>query len=286
MKVKILAIVCLGLLSLKAYSQDENAAIELYNQVVQAVQTEDFASAITKANEAYELVKDGSDELKTNLEQLIPKLYLNKANKSLSDSKFEEAAKEFAQTSEVAKKFNNADVQKDADNSILKVYLSEADNLYKADNFDGAIAAFDKALAIDSTNAQAYLIKAAAYAKKEDNKNAIATFGKLLEVSKATENEAMQKQAATQLSALYVKESNAAAKNKKWDDVISNAEKSLEYKPEGNASALKLRDMGNLQLGNSLKDSNKTKACQHLKKVTSDEGYKATAKQLLTALGC
>ncbi|MDR0384905.1 MAG: hypothetical protein LBH60_02365, partial [Prevotellaceae bacterium] len=79
MKKVVLTLTLIGLFLFNSYSQDDaNKAVDLYNQVVQAAQSEDYASAITKASEASAIVKTVSEEteelkqVKTNLEKIIP----------------------------------------------------------------------------------------------------------------------------------------------------------------------------------------------------------------------
>ncbi|MDR1170711.1 MAG: tetratricopeptide repeat protein [Prevotellaceae bacterium] len=290
MKKVVLTLTLIGLFSLNSYSQDDvNKAIELYNQVVQAAQSENYASAITKANEAYTIAKtvpEGTEEVKANLEKIIPQLYLGKAKKTLEEAKFEEALTEFNKAAEEAKKFNNAEAEKDAIEYIPKVYLSQADNLYTNNDFEGAVAAFDKALAIDKDNAQAYLVKGTSLIKLGKTEEAIAILEKTIEIANATEKSSIANNATAQIVSVYTKAASEAQKAKKWADVVSNAEKALAYKPEKSTQLLQLVDLGNLQQGHALAATNKTKACQFLKKVKSDAKLKETATQLSKSIGC
>jgi tetratricopeptide (TPR) repeat protein len=289
-KVVVLTLALSGLFSFNAYSQDDaNKAIDLYNQVVKDAQSEDYASAITKANEAYTVAKavsEGTEEVKANLEKIIPQLYLGKAKKSLDESKFEEALTDFAQAAEEAKKFDNVEIERDAVDYVPKVYLAQADKLYSSDNFEGAVTAFDKALAIDSTNAQAYLIKGASLLKLGKNEEAIAVFEKTIEVADLTEKPSIANNAKIQIVNIYTRAASEAQKAKKWADVVKNAEKALSYNPEKTTQLLQLVDLGNLQQGAALAASNKTKACQFLKKVKNDAKLKETAAQYLKSVGC
>jgi tetratricopeptide (TPR) repeat protein len=291
MKKIVLIVAFIGLFIFNSYSQEEaNKAIELYNQVVQTVKDENYASAITKANEAYSIivkdVPEGTEEVKTNLEKIIPQLYLEKAKKSLTDAKFEDALTEFNQATEQAKKFNNAGIEKDATEYIPKVYLAQGNNLYSNNDFEGAATVFDKALAIDSTNAQVYLIKGASLLKLGKNEEAVAVLEKTIEVANATEKTSIANNATTQIVNIYTKAASDAQKTKKWADVVSNAEKALSYNPEKTTQLLQLIDLGNLQQGAALIASNKTKACQFLKKVKNDNKLKDAATQYMKSAGC
>ena len=266
---------------------DANKAIELYNQTLQAAQAGDFATAIAKSKEAYDLAQkvEGAEETKTNLEKMIPQLYLNKAKKDLETDKFDEALAGLKHAEDEAKKFNDAETLKNASATVIDVHLKQAKNLYDSDDYVGAINAFDKALAIDTTDAQVYLLKANSLFKKGDTQTALETFEKTKAVAEATEKTEVAKQANAQIANIYKKMAGDAQKSKKWADVVSNAEKALEYKPD-DATAPKLIDLGNYQQGAALQASNKTKACQFFKKVKYDEKLKANAAQALKALGC
>jgi tetratricopeptide (TPR) repeat protein len=293
MKKVVLTLSLIGLFSFNSYSQDDaNKAIDLFNQVLEAARSEDYASAITKANEAYTIVKavpEGTEEVKANLEKIFPKLYLGKAKKSLDDSKYEEALAEFSKAAEEAKKFNDAEIEKDAIESVPKVHLAQANALFKNNDFENAIAAFDKAIAIDSTNAHVYLFKGVSLSKLGKNEEAITVFEKTIEVADATDKVPVAKDATSQIVNVYTSAAAEAQKAKKWADVVTNAEKALSYNsdnPKRTTQLLKLVDMGNLQQGVALATSNKTKACQFLKKVKNDTQLKDHAAQVLKSIGC
>jgi tetratricopeptide (TPR) repeat protein len=290
MKKVVLTLALAGLFSLNSYSQDDaNKAIDLYNQAVEAAKSKDYASAIAKADEAYTIAKsvpEGTEEVKANLEKIIPQLYLEKAKKTLDEYRFEEAMTEFNKAAEEAKKFNNAEAEKDAVEYIPTVYLRQIDKLYSDNDFEGAVAASDKALEIDSTNAQTYLIKGASLLKLSKTGEAIAVFEKTIEVAEATGKSTIAGNATTQIVNIYTKAASDAQKGKKWADVVSNAEKALEYKPEKATQLLQLVDLGNLQQGAALATTNKTKSCQFLKKVKSDAKLKESASQVMKSIGC
>jgi tetratricopeptide (TPR) repeat protein len=289
MKKVFLTVALIGLFSFSSHSQDDaNKAIELYNQAGEAAKSEDYASAIAKANEAYTIAKaapEGADEVKANLVKIIPQLYLNKAKKSLADKKFDDALTEFNQTAEEAKKFNDAETEKDALEFIPKTYMAQADELFKNNDFDGAVVASDKALASDSSNAQVYLLKGASLLKLGNNAEAVKTLEKTIAVANATEKTSVANNATTQIVNIYRKAAGEAQKSKKWAEVVTNAEKALEYKPD-DAVSLKLVDYGNLQQGVALASANKAKACQFFKKVKTDDQCKKSAAEYIKSLGC
>ncbi|MDR1581723.1 MAG: tetratricopeptide repeat protein [Prevotellaceae bacterium] len=290
MKKVVIMLMLVGLFSLNSYSQDDaNKVIDLYNQVVQAAQSEDYASATTKANDAYNIAKnvpEGTEEVKANLEKIIPQLYLGKGKKSLKDLKFDEALADFNKAAEEAKKFNNAEIEKNVREYLPIVYVAQADTLYKAKKFQEAIDASDKALAADPANAQAYLLKGSSLLELKKNEDAIAVFEKTIEVANAAEKTSIANNATNQIVKIYTRAASEAQKTKKWSDVVANAEKALSYNPKQTTQLLRLVDLGNLQQGAALVATNKTKACQFLKKVNNDAKLKESAAQYLKSVGC
>ena len=286
----MLTLALAGCFSFGAAAQDDvNKAIELFNQAIAGLEAKSYDAAIAKVNEAYALVAsspEGSEEVKANLEKLIPQVYFAKAKSKLSDDQFDEAVVALKETAEVAKKFKADEVAADALENIPKAYLAQTKQLLEEDKNDEAIAAVDKAIAADSANPQAYLMKGVAYQKKKDNDNAEKIM--LLTIAKAEQanNSSLAEQAKAALGGVYVSKAAAGQVSKKWNDVIKNAEKSLQYKET--SSALALLDLANYQLGaEAQKSNNKAKACEYFKKVKNNNAkIKTAADAAIKALGC
>ncbi|MDR2563603.1 MAG: tetratricopeptide repeat protein [Prevotellaceae bacterium] len=284
----VMTLALAGFFGFAAEAQEEvNKAIELFNQGIAGLESKNYDEAIAKINEAYALVAsspEGSEEVKANLEKLIPQAYSAKAKSKLSNKQFVEAIDDFKEAAEVAKKFNNTEVAADALENIPMAYLGQASQLLDEGKNAEAIVSVDKTIEADSANPQAYLIKGVAQMKLSDNAKAIKTFEKAVTVAKGANNASVETQATNQLSQIYLKDAAAAQKTKKWNDVIKNAEKSIEYKESSNA--LKLIDLANYQLGASLQATNKAKACEYFKKVKSDPQIKGLADTAIKTLGC
>ena len=125
------------------------------------------------------------------------------------------------------------------------------------------------------------MLKSFALLKKGDAA-AVEALEKTAEVAEAAGDAATVERTGSLLSNYYLKEAANANTAKKWNDVLTNAEKSLKY--EKSEAGLKLKDLANYRLGESLKDRNKAKACEHFRKVTSDAQLKAAAAQMIKAL--
>jgi hypothetical protein len=289
MKV-VLTLALAGFFRFAAEAQDEvNKSIELFNQAASSLDSKSYDEAIAKANEAYALVAsspEGSEEVKVNLEKIIPKIHFAKAKSKLSDKQFDEAIVVLNETAEIAKKFNAAELAADALETIPTAYLAQTKQLMDENKNDEAIAAVDKAIAADSANPQAYLMKGGAYLKKSDGDNAEKTLLQALAKAEQANNTPLAEQAKAYLSGIYVSKAAAGQKNKKWNEVIKNAEKSLQYKETPNA--LTLLDLANYNLGvEAQTKNNKAKACEYYKKVKGgNANAKKAADAAIKTLGC
>ena len=286
----VLTLALAGFFRFAAEAQDEvNKAIELFNQAASGLEAKGYDDAIAKADEAYALVAsspEGSEEVKVNLEKIIPQIYFAKAKSKLSDKQFDEAIVVLKETAEIARKFNAAELAADALETIPTAYLAQTKQLLDEGKNDEAIAAVDKAIAADSANPQAYLMKGGAYLKKGDNDNAEKVLLQTVAKAEQANNTAVADQAKAFLSTIYVSKAAAGHKAKKWNDVIKNAEKSLQYKETPNA--LTLLDIANFNLGAEAQSKNdKAKACEYYKKVKGgNANAKKSADAAIKTLGC
>ena len=289
-KTVVLTLALAGFFGFAAQAQDEvNKAIELFNQAIAGLEAKNYDESIAKLNEAYALVAaspEGSEEVKANLEKLIPQAYFAKAKSKLTDKQFDEAVVALTETAEVAKKFKADDVAADASENIPMAYLAQTKQLMDEEKIDEAIVAVDKAIAADSVNPQAYLMKGGAYLKKKDNDNAEKALLQTVAKAEQANNAAVAEQAKGFLATIYVSKASAGQKAKKWNDVIKNAEKSLQYKETTNA--LVLLDVANYGLGAEAQGKNdKAKACEYYKKVKGKSAQaKTAADKAIQALGC
>jgi tetratricopeptide (TPR) repeat protein len=289
----VLVIACAWIFGFTAKAQDEvNKAIELYNQVATSYQANKFDEAIAKANEAYGLVAstpEGSEEVKNNLVKIIPQIYLSKAKSQLAGKQFADAITSLKETVEVANKFKDAEVAAEAQENIPKAYLAQANQYLSEGNNDGAIASINEMITLDSLNAQAYLLKGAAYSKKDDNVNAVKALEKAIALA-GDSNGSVADNAKAQLAKICLDDAIAAQKTKKWNEVIKQSEKSLQYKEL--PTAYKLIDIANYSLGAEWQvKKNTAKACEHFKKVKyadkyKDPKYQDAAKKAMEALKC
>ena len=262
-------------ISLGAKAQDINAVVEQFNKGTAAFTAGNYQQAIVDLEAAYTTATTITDEdaaetvegIKSNCTKMIPFAYSSIAGSLASESKFEEAINNFNKSLAAALKYGNADITKES--------VAEKINAV-------------------------YTAQANNYAKEGD-------IAKALEViAKTGDDEAIAK-IKTFAAASYLKEANAAYKDKDYKTAIDKAKLSTEYNPESE-SAYQLMGFSYSQLNQhknaiealeksaSLKESaivynalagayqksgNNAKACQCYKKV--DAKLNATPQQITNA---
>ena len=309
MMKKILATIATLVVALGTVSAQDLAAVtELYNSGAEAISV-DKASALSSFEQALKLAEalgEEGQEIVANCKNIIPNLKLSLAKDLVKESKFDEAIAALQDVQKVAEAYEAFSVVDEAAGLIPQIKLSKANSLYKAKDFDGAAAAFKEILDADPTDGNAAFFMGAALLSGGKNDEAKAAF----ETAAANGQEAAAKK---QLGTIFLKESSAALKAKKFADAVSAAVKANEYAP--NAQALQVAGQAS-QLAGKNNDAikyfeqyleaaptaanagaiaytvgalyqtakNNAKAKEFYTKALSDPKYGAEAKKMLDAL--
>lgn len=309
---RILITIAAAMLAAGALSaQDMQQATDTYNNGAMSLQMGDNTSALESFKQALTMAEacgeEGAD-IVNNCKDIIPKVELAIGKDLIKAEDYTKALEQLNTAIASAKQYANADVETEANELIPQVYMSQAGQLLNTKDYAGAAAAYEKVVAADPTNGTAYLRLGMAY----------GAAGKTAEAESAY-NSAMQngeeKNAAKQLSTMYVKLAASSLKAKKYDEAVNYAVKSHEY--QENATAMQVAGTAAAQLGKN-EDAVKylesyislapnarninqmyytvavlaqqlgdnAKACGYYQKITGDAKFGATAKQQIDALKC
>ena len=263
-------------ISLGAKAQDINTVVEQFNKGTEAFKGGNYQQAIVDLEAAYTAAIAVTDEdaaetvegIKTNCKNMIPFSYSSIAGSLAGEGKFDEAIEYFNKSLTIAEKYGNTDITKES--------VAEKINAV-------------------------YTAQAGAYAQDGEFDKAVET------ATKTGNNEAIDKIKKFAANS-YLKEANAAQKEKDYKTAIEKAKKSIEYNPESEtaylilgASYSQLKQWKNaieaLEKCVTLKETasaysslaiayqqsgNNAKACQNYKKVV-DPKLQATAQQTTNA---
>ena len=297
-----------------AAAQDMAQATELAKQANESLTSGDLESALNGFRQALEqasICGEEGFELVNTCKGVIPKILLNQAKAGIAENKYDEAVAKLKETATVAAEYEQPETADEANGLIPQVLTQKANSLLNAKDFTGAISAYKDVLDIDPTNGNAYLRMGMAYNGKGDLDGAIDAFDKALANTPEGSQDAIKKQ----LSNAYLKKSNGFYKVKQWKEALEFAQKSIEHLDNANAekivgnaaSQLKQNKVAaeayeaylalkpnasdkvqiTYQLGTALQAiGDNEKACGYFKTIADDAKWGEAARYQLTQLKC
>lgn len=232
---KVLTTLFLSLFFFSAsYAQDMESATNLYNTGAMALNEGNIAEALSNFEQALEqavVIGPEAEELKSNCQNTIPKLYLQLGKEAVNAKDLDGGLEKIKTAIAKAEEFGLADVAEEGKALIPQVMLAEGNNKLNAGDFAGAAADYKKVVEFDPTNGMAYFRLGQASLRINDEATAVDAFNKACEYGQ-------EKNAKKALSTHYLKQAAAAVKAKKYDDAIAAANKSNEVMPNAQAYSI------------------------------------------------
>lgn len=225
---KVLLFVCALFAAVTlGFAQDVNEATDLYNAGAEALTLGNKADALSYFQRAHKLAvelgeAEGAADVVANCVSIMPTLSLSIAKDALKEGDYDGAVAKLGETVALAGELGDEDTVFEAKALIPQAYIQKGTKALKAKEYEPAAAAFEQAIAVDSTNAKATLYLGQVYDKLGQTDKAVETY----ELAAALGQE---KAANKQLSTIFLKKANAANKAKKYADAIEAADKSNSY---------------------------------------------------------
>lgn len=214
-------------------AQDMSAATEKAKAANESLVAKDYSAALSGFKEALTLAEacgEEGEEIANTCKTVIPSIILNIAKNNIKESKFDEGLSTLADAIKAATDYANDDVVAEATKLVSQAKKAKAQNLIKAKDYAGAVAAYKEVLAETPTDGASALQLGAALVQTGDQAGAIAAFEQALENGQAA--------AGKQLSNIYVKEAQTLLKDKKYKEALAACDKSNEYGANANACKL------------------------------------------------
>ena len=286
--------------------QDIAAAMETYNAGATALNASNYTLAIESFNKAIkmfeslgELDEQGTSTLKS-CKEVLPQIYLRYGKELAAKQEYGNAIAQLEKGIEIAKKYINPEVAKEAGDLIPQLVMAEANDNLNLGLFNEAIAGYNKALTYNPNDADAYLRIGMAQTKLNNEDAAVAALTKAIELGE-------KQDASKLLSTMYLKKAANAFSAKNNAEAFAMAKKSNQYfeTVQGNQilglSAMQLKKYDDaipaleayLAQGDNIKNKtsylyslaaayeakgNNAKACGYYKQVVSDPKYKAAVE--------
>ena len=227
-------------------AQDMAEATETAKAANEALQAGDNQTALAQFKSALEMAEmcggEGM-ELAETCKGIIPKILLSMSKAEVKAKNYDGAISTLKETIEAAKTYAAASVAGDAEELLGQVYNQRAGELLNNKDYAGAAAAYKDIIASEPTNGMAQLRLGMALTQLGNTDEAIAAY-------EAAIANGQEKNAAKQLSTIYLKAAQASLKANKFADAIAECEKSNSYSESANAykiaasAATKLKDNG------------------------------------------
>ena len=222
---KILATIATLVVALGTISAQDLAAVtDLYNAGAEAIST-DKAGALKSFEEALKLAEalgEEGQEVVANCKNIIPNLKLSLAKDLAKESKYDEAVAALEDVLKVAEAYEAFGVADEASKLVPQIKGAKAAALLKANDFEGAAAAYKELVEANPADGVSALRLGAA----------LNGAGKVEEAKAAFEQAAANGQEAAakkQLGTIFLKESSAALKAKKYAEAVAAALKVNDY---------------------------------------------------------
>ncbi len=222
---KILATIATLVVALGTISAQDLAAVtDLYNAGAEAIST-DKAGALKSFEEALKLAEalgEEGQEVVANCKNIIPNLKLSLAKDLAKESKYDEAVAALEDVLKVAEAYEAFGVADEASKLVPQIKGAKAAALLKANDFEGAAAAYKELVEANPADGVSALRLGAA----------LNGAGKVEEAKAAFEQAAANGQEAAakkQLGTIFLKESSAALKAKKYTEAVAAALKVNDY---------------------------------------------------------
>jgi tetratricopeptide (TPR) repeat protein len=218
-------------LSVIATGQTKNEAIEAYNKAIDLKAT-DPGAAIKAYEEAIkissELGEEGEEILGLAELELSP-LYYEVALKLYRERKIAEAITGFETAVIISEKYNDKDVKSRSENVLHQLYFTRGNELFRANDDEGALGLFDKALALNPNYSRAFLGKALVYRKQEKTPEFAEAMDMAIETGLLSNDERTVSTAESTARDYFLVRAVRSKERKDYSEAIELAQTSLKY---------------------------------------------------------
>lgn len=307
MKRFIVSIAALFAAATMMSAQSMADATETAKIANEALSSGDYQTALSGFREALKMAEACGDEgleLVSTCKNIIPKTINALAVEEFQAQNFDAAAAHFEEAAAVAAEYGDEETASKAAERIPQVYAEKGKALISANDYDGAIAAFRKALELDPANGNTALRLGQVLEQTGKGEEAVEAY-------KAAAAGGQEANANTKLATFYLKQAQSLLGEKKFAEAVDAANTSYGYKatPQAlkmaglasqngkkNAEAIKYfeqyletnpKDANDINRRIAylyLQSNNKAKAKEFFTKIADDPKYGAEAKQQLQAI--
>ena len=234
----------------------QNDLIQQFNDGVEAMQSKDYATAVTTLDAFVDSAMDSEDPTVLNsvatAKKYIPVAYLNLGLRAASQKDFTKAAEHLNASAERAELYGETQTQAKAKAALAKVYQAQGGEAFNNKDYATAAAIFAKGYEANPRNTDMALNLAMSYCESGEYEKGMEVYRNVAAMNPADRYaDAIAK--ANEMMALYTNNEVAKLQGANdYDGIVAMAEKMLEADPM-DALAYKVR----LQAYNGMKNYDK-----------------------------
>ena len=224
----------LFLLVMSGNAQTKEDVIKAFNQGAASLKTKNYAKVVESFQQVIDLgtkVGAESDSIRKIAEGNIAssqkllafEVYSNKASTSA------DILAAFQKAKDLADKYGDTTTSAQVAGIIPKLYTNMAMTAFKANDLPNALAYFDKVIALEPNNTQAYFNKSIIYKKQNAFDPMLQSLTKAIELATKSSDTATVKKAKAILETEYMNIANAAFVKKDYKGALIPLEEALKY---------------------------------------------------------
>ena len=252
-RLKSAGLLCaaLFLFVMSGAAQTKDDVINAFNKGAESLKAKDYGKAVESFQQVIDLgtkVGAESDSLRKIAESKIAKFQFNYAYFGVSQNKAStnaETLAAFQKAKNLADKYNDPAISAQVDGVMPAIYTNMAMAAFKANDLPGAIANFDKVIALDPTNVQAYYRKAIVYKNQNAFEPMVQTMTKAIEVATKASDTATVRKGKQFLEKEYMTLATAAYLKADYKGTLTPLEEALKYNEKSTQAYYILADTKN-----------------------------------------
>jgi tetratricopeptide (TPR) repeat protein len=216
-------------------AQTKDDVLNAYNTGVTSYKAKDYGKAVESFQQAIDLgtkVGAESDSLRKAIEGRMAQFQYKYAalvvypNKASTNADILGA---FQKAKDLAEKYGDAGTSAQVDGVIPTIYTNMALAAFSAKDYPGALANFDKVIALDPNNTKAYFGKAIVYKNQNAFEPMVQAFTKTIEVATKTADTATVRKSKQILESEYMTLANAAYVKKDYKGTLVHLAEVFKY---------------------------------------------------------
>lgn len=234
--LKTAGLLCAALLLfvMSGNAQTKEDVIKAFNQGAASAKTNDYAKVVESFQQVIDMgtkVGAESDSIRKIAESHIANFQLKLAvgvyqNKASTTA---DILASFQKAKDLANKYGDKDTSDKVADLMPKIYTNMAMAAFKANDLPGALANFDKVIALEPDNTQAYFNKAIIYKKQNAFDPMLQSLTKSIELATKSSDTVTVKKANDILAKEYFNIANAAYIKKDYKGTLPPLAEALKY---------------------------------------------------------